>query len=131
MIQHSLFPKITLPTRFSKYSCSLLDNIFCKLSNQIKTSTSGILLSDVSDHLLCFAGIRFISKKDKIHPSKVKQKINAKKATEAFIQDINSQNIHEKVVHDLYQDPNQNYRILSTIIKECKKKYFPPKNSKT
>ena len=28
MIQNSCFPKITLPTRFSKFSCSLLDNIF-------------------------------------------------------------------------------------------------------
>ena len=35
MVNNSFYPKITLPTRFAKYSCSLLDNIFCKLSSKI------------------------------------------------------------------------------------------------
>ena len=50
MISSSFYPKITLPTRFSNKSASLIDNIFCKLTNFPLPSSSGILINQFSDH---------------------------------------------------------------------------------
>ena len=44
------FPKITLPTRFSNQSATLIDNIFS--TNIDEKEVSGILLNHVSDHQL-------------------------------------------------------------------------------
>ena len=57
----------------------------------------------------------------------VKQRINVKIATQAFMQDLTSQKIHEKLAPHLDCDPNQNYKILSDIIEKCRKKHFPEK----
>ena len=71
MIQESYIPKITLPTRFARYSCSLLDNIFCKLTDEAVGTSSGILLNNISDHLPCYSSIKFSSQLDKRKPKLV------------------------------------------------------------
>ena len=48
---NGFYPKITVPTRFSRDSCTLIDQIFCKFSTVNITSTAGILMSSISDHL--------------------------------------------------------------------------------
>ena len=55
MLSLGLVPKITFPTRFAKYSASLLDQIFVK-SPDIRGSNhrSGILFTSLSDHLAPF-----------------------------------------------------------------------------
>ena len=45
MLGHSLFPKITLPTRTAENSCSLIDNIFATLSPNYVSSKAGIIYS--------------------------------------------------------------------------------------
>ena len=127
MIQNSLFPKITLPTRFAKSSCSLLDNIFCKLSKNISSTISGILLSDLSDHLMCFVGIKLVKMKNTDPPRLVKQKINVEKANTLLLQDLNSQNIYNKMIQSLDHDPNDNYKKMSEILQDCRRKHFPNK----
>ena len=49
---HFLLPLITRPTRISNNSYSLIDNIF---SQNLNNFTSGILLSDISDHYPVFS----------------------------------------------------------------------------
>ena len=58
---HSLLPQITLPTRLSQTSGTLIDNILCKAHISIKPTTAGILLNNLSDHQPCFIilGITF------------------------------------------------------------------------
>ena len=46
----SFFPKITFPTRFSYLNDTLIDNLFCKLSQIMLQSTAGILIKQFSDH---------------------------------------------------------------------------------
>ena len=43
MANHSFYPKITLPTRLAKYSSSLIDNYYCKMSQNLLISECGIL----------------------------------------------------------------------------------------
>ena len=40
---HSVYPKITLPTRFSNQNGTLINNFFCRLSSPTLNSISGIL----------------------------------------------------------------------------------------
>jgi hypothetical protein len=49
---HSILPLITRPTRFNSNSSTLIDNILVNKPND--TSVSGILITDISDHLPVF-----------------------------------------------------------------------------
>ena len=62
-VTNSLFPLITLPTRESKHSSTLIDQIFCKLKNFRDLDSSGILISSLSDHYPCFALLDICKKK--------------------------------------------------------------------
>ena len=55
LISVGFFPKITLPTRFTEQSSTLIDNV---LSNNIEErEISGILLNHISDHQFLFTYI--------------------------------------------------------------------------
>ena len=49
-VSSGFLPKITLPTRFSKKNCTIIDQIFCKFKNHDTKNESGILITDISDH---------------------------------------------------------------------------------
>ncbi len=49
LISHGFYPKITLPTRLSKKHGTLIDNLFCKLTEAIIDTIFGILIK-FSDH---------------------------------------------------------------------------------
>ena len=63
LVAQSLFPQITLPTRFSDRNCTIIDNFLCKLTHNFKPSTTGILMSIISDHLPYFIFLDFITAK--------------------------------------------------------------------
>ena len=48
VISHSLYPQITLPTRFTRTTGTLIDNLFRRL--HILENTAGILTKQCSDH---------------------------------------------------------------------------------
>ena len=50
--EHALVPLITKPTRFTSDSSTLIDNIFTNKLNNVMLS--GILITDISDHLSFF-----------------------------------------------------------------------------
>ena len=50
VISPSIYPKITLPTRFSAYNGTLIDTFFCKLSKSTIDTVPGILINKLSDH---------------------------------------------------------------------------------
>ena len=54
LYSHLFFPLITLPSRITSHTASLIDNIF---SNHVEHSylRSGLLISDISDHLPIFS----------------------------------------------------------------------------
>ena len=47
-----LYPLISLPTRITSKSATLIDNIFI---NEVSSVSSGLILSSISDHLPTFA----------------------------------------------------------------------------
>ena len=61
ILEHSFFPKITFPTRFSEHRGTLIDNFLCKLTNKFFEATAGIIVANISDHLpyfLCFGNVK-------------------------------------------------------------------------
>ncbi len=50
LINHSFYPKITLPTRLSKKHGTLIDDFFCKLTEATIDTIFGILIKKFSDH---------------------------------------------------------------------------------
>ena len=63
LVAQSFFRQITLPTRFSDRNCTIIDNFLCKLTHNFKPSTTGILISRISDHLPYFIFLDFITAK--------------------------------------------------------------------
>ena len=53
LMSHSLNPQITLPTRLSKITVPVIDNIFCKLFNPSVSTCAGIHINILSDHQPC------------------------------------------------------------------------------
>ncbi len=61
LTENMFYPKITLPTRFSKKRGTRIDNLFCKLTEKTLDTTSGILTLKVSDHQPYFIFINNIN----------------------------------------------------------------------
>ncbi|XP_061127169.1 uncharacterized protein LOC133147269 [Syngnathus typhle] len=77
----NLYPKITRPTRITSHCATLIDNIF---TNYILNNTiSGLLVSDISDHLPVFMGfddnykIIQLARKQEYRRIKTEETINA------------------------------------------------------
>ena len=68
IFSHSFLPLIDKPTRITKTSATLIDNIF---TNILPLPKSQILISDISDHLPIFTSIPFSdSHPSRFHPAK-------------------------------------------------------------
>ena len=63
-LSHCYIPKITLPTRFSRYSAILIDNFFCNLSLDKIQSPTAILTSQISDYFPYCICLDFKNKKN-------------------------------------------------------------------
>ena len=64
----SLFPQITLPSRFTTCNGILINNFFCNLTKYMLESTAGILIKKFSDHQPHFRIMDTTLKKE--HPIK-------------------------------------------------------------
>jgi len=54
LLSYSFFPTIVKPTRITDTSATLIDNIYTNAFDKIDKSQSGILYTDISDHLPVF-----------------------------------------------------------------------------
>ena len=61
IVSNGFIPKITLPTRITDRSGTLIDNFLCKLSNNFSKTTAGILLNNISDHQPYFICLDFLN----------------------------------------------------------------------
>ena len=125
MFNKSLYPKITLPTRFSTNSASLIDNIFCKMSDNTIDSKSGIIFTGISDHLPYFVCLKSITQQKTSNPKYVKCKINKPEAINNFLEELHDIDLYEKLNHTLELDPNENYDTLINHITTVKDKHLP------
>ena len=87
MVSNSFIPMITLPTRFSNKSGTLIDNIFCRISDFTLQSTSGILTKKISDHQPYFMCLNTILS-NKQNPKFIKCKINSQDSVKKYFRNL-------------------------------------------
>ena len=65
-VHQYFFSKITLPTRSSKRSCTLIDQMFCKLPHLDHANIfPAIIMSNISDHFPYMVKLEFLKDKPK------------------------------------------------------------------
>ena len=125
IISSGFFPKITLPTRFSDQSATLIDNVFS--TNIEEKEVSGILLNHISDHQLLFTYIENFS-----YIEKVPKFINIQKtdplSVDNFINKLREDNIYDRMHQPLDTNPNDSYEIFITHFQLAKDKHLPMKS---
>ncbi len=120
----NLYPKITRPTRITSHCATLIDNIF---TNDIINSTiSGLLVSDISDHLPVF--MVYDSNYKCTQPAKKAEyrRVRTEESINAFKNGLMSQNWDI-----LYNENNINcaYEEFLKIFKRLYNKHCPVKIS--
>ena len=128
-VSRGIFPKITFPTRFSKKRGTLIDQIFCRTRNRESHSSSGIILSALSDHLPCFSCLDILTS-SKQKPKYIKKYNNSTEAINSFRAAIEKSISEINFDTDLFTDPNKNYEQLSNILTDAREKHLPAKMQK-
>ncbi len=54
LMEHSFYPKTTVPPRLTNAKSTLIDNLLCKLSETTLNTAAGVLINTLSDHQLYF-----------------------------------------------------------------------------
>ena len=126
-ISVGFLPKITLPTRFTEQSSTLIDNVF---SNNIEErEISGILLNHISDHQFLFTYIEKLLYIEKVPKFIDIEKTDAN-SLENFIQELNDMNIYDQLLKPIDSCPHENYDIFMKLIQDAKNLHFPKKTVK-
>ena len=118
LVSSGFFPRITLPTRISNSSATLLDNFICKLTNKSENSIAGILSSPLSDHFPYFISLAHS------RSAKRTDKYIVKQTPPVF---LNNYNIYSQINKDINADPDINYNIVHNILKTATEEHLAPK----
>ncbi len=122
--EFSFFPKITVPTRLSRRKGTLIDNVYCKLTENTLNTVSGVTVKKLSDHQGYFT---FIDNSVIRNPQSKYVTIH-KQNTESinnFKQDLGGSLGIDNFDQNLSSDPNINYNLLHDIIQNAKEKHMP------
>jgi len=112
-ISSGYVPCLTLPTRLTSYSGTLIDNIFLKMSGNFHLF-SGSLISDISDHLLCFTTLKckIFNGNDKF----IKISTSPNDVLTNIKSDLNKTDICEKLNSLTSIDVNMHYTEFNNIL---------------
>ena len=131
MLTNSFFPAITLPTRFTENTCTLIDNAFYKFSGNYKFVGSGILLCDLSDHQPYYTTFKMNCVPQPRKKFKyIKQHKITNEGIRKFCDELEAKEIVNNLVQDIYSDPNINYNIVHSHIQNALHKHLPIKTVK-
>ena len=126
LCSNGFLPNITVPTRFSTNSCSLIDQIYVKVPighNVINSSIAGVIISNLSDHLPCFLSLSILQ--SKVIPPKFVT-VNPYKASDVlnFIVGLENCNLNNILNYDLSTHPNQTYDIINKTLSDVRNKHM-------
>ena len=107
----------------------MIDHTFCKLSENTSKSHSGILISNMSDHLSHFTCLGILSNQQKPPKYIIKEK-HDEASLRSFYNEIESSLRNTHFPNDLTTDPNVTYNLLEKIILSAKEKHLKPVKTK-
>ena len=123
---YSFYPRVTLPTRFTNRSCSLIDQVHCKLPVQADAVSSRIVVTQLSDHSLCITPIKTLQSRYR-HTKFVTIRTNSREAMAKFKNEIEISNLSRSLNPNLMTDPNLTYNLLDAIL-SARDKHLPKRN---
>ena len=127
MVNNGYTIHTSLPTRFSTHRGTIIDHIFAKTRNNNLKCHSGILMSQISDHLPSFFCIE--TKNDSpLRPKYITFQDCSSSAQDAFCNEMNSTDLSEYINNEPYCDPNVNYDRLIGVINNIRDKNMPYKS---
>ena len=127
---NSFFPKITLPTRYCTHSCSLIDQMFCKVPHKQEIDiSSSIIISRISDHFPCIVNLRTPGEGRKQEKLIYTRTINDS-AINDFREELSRLDIPSRLNANLLSDPNIDYGKFEEVLCASFNKHFPEKRIK-
>jgi hypothetical protein len=122
-----LDPLITLPTRITDNSHTLIDNIFT--NSPQSTSLSGILTTQISDHQLCFTSLPIKTNKQ-THNKYITITHRPHNIDELMLLDLQNIDIYSRLNTDPHTDPTENCHTLQSTISSLIHKHTSTKTLK-
>ena len=116
-------PKITMPTRLTQRQGTLIDNIFVKISDNFSSTTSGIIMSQISDHLPYFIFLDYIKFKQN-STKRIKVVSSSVEAYSNFKKDLESEDLKFKLSNVMGENPNESYSNLNKLLNHLVHKNF-------
>ena len=126
LLSNGFFPKITLPTRITDHSQTLIDNCFARSLKSYPDTTSGILLQNISDHQSYFICFDYLLMFDTTKSPYVKVQTNSQEAMADFKNTIKETCLINKF-SQIGPDPNVNYNLLNNLLQNAIDKHLPTK----
>ena len=142
LTSYNFLPYITTPTRVTDTTATLIDHVFLRVNNKLRNVklSSGVLFSDITDHLPCFMIIDISSNNDKNERPYIRifsernisnfknslAQINWEEVLNAHDVSQNCTNFYEKI-HTLY---NTNFPLIKQSRKRSKDKKWLSGNLK-
>ena len=126
IVASGFFPRITIPTRISNSSATLIDNCLCKITTYSSSSIAGLLLTSLSDHFPYFISLAY-SKSGKRTDKYIEVKQTSHVSINNFKNEIADSDIYSEINRDIDSDPNINYDIIHNILKSATKQHLAPK----
>ena len=126
MLSNNLIPKITIPTRFTDRSTTLIDHIFARIpkANINNLITTGNFLVDISDHLANFAIFNIEIETIKDRPFiRLYNETNTKLFQNNIASEITK--LNEKINSENIRDTNELYKAFYEKLHELLNIYFP------
>ncbi len=120
MYSHSIYPTINKPTRITKYSATLIDNIFTNNVNSLNTA-QGILFTDISDHLPVFHIIE-IQNNNTVKDKSITVRLMNENRTESFVRNVSDYD-WESIRSET--DANDSYRLFASVMSKLYNDAFP------
>ena len=120
-------PKITLPTRITDTSNTLIDNILTNVYDD--KHVSGILINKISDHqpiFTCNNKTTPLCKESKYIQIETKDE----RSLSRFLDDLQDADIINKLDQNTLSDPNKNYDTFIKIVVSAKAKHLPTRRVK-
>ena len=124
VVSNGFFPKITLLTRLSDHSSTLIDNIFT--NNIDEAGTSGILLNSISDHQMIFTHVENVSYITEV-PKFIEVERSDERSMHNFMKELDKMCIYEQLQPALDTNPQENYDIFIKLVSRAKTKHLPKK----
>ena len=128
LVTAGYLPRITLPTRITDHSATLLDNIF---TNVLEEHTSGVIVNNISDHQMIYTyknveiqhtrscTNRYIEIERKDHHS-----------IQNFLTKFQDFNLQNKLDMSENADSNENFNLFMQTFSTLKEKYLPKRRVK-